>query len=126
MHQISTFLAGLRAPSLCSRQAFLPFESAEQALANINAISEHMVSDELKDFLEQQLPDVKKAKKGKGFGLGLIDPMFASAVQEASGFPCKSDDIVREILRGVRLHLPHFVKEVRGGRLRCVLIVATG
>jgi len=81
---------------------------------NINAISEHMVPDELKSFLELQLPDVKKSsKKSKGFGLGLIDANFASAVQEATGFPCKSDDTVREILRGVRLHLPHFVKEVR-------------
>jgi hypothetical protein len=81
---------------------------------NINAISEHMVPDELKSFLELQLPDVKKSsKKSKGFGLGLIDANFASAVQEATGFPCKSNDTVREILRGVRLHLPHFVKEVR-------------
>ena len=91
----------------------MPFESAEQALANINAISEHMVPDELKTFLELQLPDVKKGgKKGKGYSLGLIDPMFASAVQEATSFPCKSDDTIREILRGMRLHLPHFVKEV--------------
>jgi nucleolar protein 56 len=93
-------------------QAFYPFESAEEALSNINAISEHIVSPELATFLELHLPDVKKSKKTTGFSLGVIDPMFASAVQESTSFPCKSDDTVREILRGVRLHLPHFIKEV--------------
>lgn len=103
---------------LVKLKAFYPFGSAEEALGNINAISEHMVPEELKTFLELQLPDVKKSgKKSKGFGLGLIDPMFASAVQESTGFPCKSDDTVREILRGVRLHLPHFVKELASGNM---------
>lgn len=65
-------------------QAFQPFESAEQALANMNMVSEHMVSDELKNFLELQLPAVKSSKKGKkakGFSLGVIDHNFASAIQ---------------------------------------------
>lgn len=99
-------------------QAFCPFVSAEQALANINAISEHLVPDDLKNFLELQLPSVKTTgKKSKGFSLGLIDPMFANAVQESTGFPCKSDDTVREILRGVRLHLPHFIRELGNGAM---------
>ena len=105
-----------------TRQAFYPYGSAEEALSNINAISEHMVSDELKSFLELQLPDVKKSSKkgGNGYSLGLIDPLFASAVQEATSFPCRSDDTVREVLRGVRQHLPFFVKEVSEAGMKLV------
>jgi nucleolar protein 56 len=103
---------------LVKLKAFYPFESAEEALSNINAISEHIVPKELANFLELQLPDVKKSsKKSKGFSLGLIDPMFASAVQETTGFPCKSDDTIREVLRGVRLHLTHFIKELGNGNM---------
>lgn len=97
-------------------KAFQPFQSAEEALENINLVSEHMVSDQLKAFLEANLPAVKKAKS-KSISLGLIDPNFASAVSEATSFPCRSDETVREIIRGVRVHFSHFVKELGGGTI---------
>lgn len=101
-------------------KAFQPFESAEDALMSINAISEHACTDGLHDFLEMNLPKIgKKAKKeGKAseFALGVIDPGLATAISDGlPGLSCRSDDTVREILRGCRLHLPHYVKALDGG-----------
>jgi nucleolar protein 56 len=45
---------------------------------------------------------VKKSKAK--FTLGVIEPALGSAIQEALDFPCRSDDTVREVLRGVRVH----------------------
>jgi len=92
-------------------KAFLPFETAQQALENANAISEHAMSESLHDFLEMNLP-----KKSKKYSLGVIDPGLATAISEGlGGISCRSDDTVREILRGCRLHLTTFVKGLEGG-----------
>ena len=48
-----------------------PFESAESALENCNNISEGVLSDTLKVFLEVQLPTGKKAKS-ESFTLGVV------------------------------------------------------
>ncbi|CAJ1953640.1 unnamed protein product [Cylindrotheca closterium] len=91
-------------------KAFSPFESAQVALENANAISEHAMSDALHNFLEMNLP--KKAKK---FQLGVIDPGLATAISDGLGVSCRSDDTIREIMRGCRLHLETFVKGLEGG-----------
>eukprot|EP00980_Cylindrotheca_fusiformis_P031721 scaffold26859_cov137-Cylindrotheca_fusiformis.AAC.2 len=91
-------------------KAFNPFESAQVALENANAVSEHAMSDTLHNFLEMNLP--KKAKK---FTLGVIDPGLATAISDGLGTSCRSDDTVREIIRGCRLHLDTFVKGLDGG-----------
>ena len=92
-------------------KAFLPFETAQQALENANAISEHAMSESLHDFLEMNLP-----KKSKKYSLGVIDPSLATAISEGlGGVSCRSDDTVREIMRGCRMHLDTFVKGLEGG-----------
>ena len=92
-------------------KAFLPFESAQIALENANAVSEHAMTSTLHDFLEMNLP--KKAKK---YSLGVIDPGLATAISDGlGGISCRSDDTVREILRGARMHLETFVKGLDGG-----------
>lgn len=48
-----------------------PFESAESALENCNNISEGVLSDTLKVFLEANLPSVKKIKDST-FVLGVV------------------------------------------------------
>ena len=99
-------------------KAFQPFESAEDALASINAVSEHSCTDGLHAFLEMNLPKIKKKKEGKAaaFALGVIDPALATAIADGlPGLSCRSDDTVREILRGCRLHLTHLVKGLGGG-----------
>lgn len=99
-------------------KAFQPFESAEDALASINAISEHSCTEGLSGFLEMNLPKIKKKKEGKApaFALGVIDPGLATAIADGMpGLSCRSDETVREVLRGCRLHLPHMVKGLGGG-----------
>jgi nucleolar protein 56 len=91
-------------------KAFSPFESAHDALENANAISEHSMTGSLHDFLEMNLPKVsKKSGKTPNFSLGVIDPALATSIQEGlSGVACRSDDTVREVLRGCRMHLSSF------------------
>ena len=92
-------------------KAFLPFESAQMALENANAISEHAMTEALHDFLEMNLP-----LKSKKYSLGVIDPGLATAISEGlGGVSCRSDDTVREVLRGCRTHLNTFVKGLEGG-----------
>jgi nucleolar protein 56 len=91
-------------------KAFNPFESAQVALENANAISEHAMSDTLHNFLEMNLP-----KKSKKFSLGVIDPGLATAISDGLGVSCRSDDTIREVGRGCRQHLETFVKGLEGG-----------
>lgn len=120
----------------CKLKSFHPFESAEEALENINAVSEHAVTDTLTSFLEMNLPSLKsssegsvKKKKRKSNGgeegsvvLGVIDSGLATAISNApslsSSLTCRSDDTVREILRGVRLHLPTFIQGLSSSNLQ--------
>jgi nucleolar protein 56 len=92
-------------------KGFMPFESAQMALENANAISEHAMTEDLHDFLEMNLP-----KKAGSYTLGVIDPGLATAISEGlGGVSCRSDDTVREIMRGCRMHLETFVKGLEGG-----------
>jgi len=96
--------------------AFLPFESAAEALENANAVSEHAVTGTLHNFLELNLPVSKKKAKTANFALGVIDPALATAIQASlSTVACRSDDTIREITRGCCLHLDTFVKGLAGG-----------
>lgn len=105
-------------------KAFYPFEDAQDALENANAISEHAMHGSLHTFLEMNLPKGSSSKKGSGsssktarFALGVVDPGLATAISD--GFKgtvsCRSDDTIREITRGCRLHLETFVKGLEGG-----------
>ena len=99
-------------------KAFQPFASAEDALENANAISEHAMTESLKNFLEMNLPKSKKKKEGKAsaFSLGVIDSGLATAISEGIAYiSVRSDDVVREISRGARLHLTSFIKGLDGG-----------
>ena len=66
--------------SVISFQAFNPFKNAEDALANINAVSEGLCTDQLKFFLQANMP--KKAKK---VTMGVLDPKLGAAISEAIG-----------------------------------------
>jgi nucleolar protein 56 len=96
-------------------KAFQPFSSAEDALENANAISEHAMTDSLKAFLEMNLPKVSSKKSSK-FTLGVIDSGLGNAISEGiPGISVRSDDTVREICRGVRLHLVSLIKGLESG-----------
>ena len=99
-------------------KAFQPFESAQDALENANAVSEHAMTDTLRIFLEMNLPKIKKKKEGKAapFALGVVDPALATAISEGlPGLSCRSDETVREIIRGCRLHLTKMIKGLDKG-----------
>ncbi|XP_053314001.1 nucleolar protein 56 isoform X1 [Spea bombifrons] len=85
--------------------AFLPFKSAQSALENVNAISEGVLHEELKLFLETHMP----AKRKKAL-LGVGDPKIGAAVQEELKIACQTGGVVAEILRGIRLHFHSLVK----------------
>jgi hypothetical protein len=46
-----------------------------------------------------------------------IEPTLATAIQENLGIPCRSDESIREITRGIRAHFTKFVKPLAGGGL---------
>lgn len=60
-------------------KGFLPFVSAANALENANNVSEGIVNDDLKAFLEQNLPRVKAGKKAK-FIVGVVRPTYPHAL----------------------------------------------
>jgi len=99
---------------ICKMVAFHPFDTAENALENINAISEHEMTEDLKSFLTANLGKSKKSSKNN---LGVIEPELASAIQENCGIPCRSDETIRELLRGLRVHFTKFVKPLAKGLL---------
>jgi len=81
--------------------AFSPFKTAQNALENMNAVTEGMAHDDLKVFLEANLPTGKKKKK---VCLGVSDAKIGASIQERCNIVCETDAVHSEILRGVRCH----------------------
>ncbi|KAL7276470.1 Nucleolar protein 56 [Rhizina undulata] len=93
--------------------SFAPFQGAAQALENANDISEGIASDHLKALLEVNLP---KAGKKKRVVLGIADKNLASSIKAA--FPvvdCEANEVVQDLLRGLRLHGPALLKQLQEG-----------
>lgn len=87
-------------------------------MSNINDISEGVLSEELGAFLEANLPSVKaKAGKSPKWHLGVSDPKIGNAIQEGRGIPCNSNDTIAEVVRGIRMHISHYVEGLGGGAL---------
>ncbi|GAV68231.1 Nop domain-containing protein/NOSIC domain-containing protein/NOP5NT domain-containing protein [Cephalotus follicularis] len=95
--------------------AFHPFDSALDALNQCNSVSEGLMTDELRNFLEINLPKVKEGKKK--FSLGVSEPKLGSHIFEVTKIPCQSNEFVLELLRGVRLHFDRFIKDLKPGDL---------
>ena len=73
-----------------------------------------VMTDELRSFLELNLPKVKEGKKPK-FSLGVAEPKIGSHIFEETKIPCQSNEFVLELLRGVRLHFDRFIKDLKVG-----------
>jgi len=86
--------------------AFHPFTTAEEALEEMDAVAAAEPTDALMQFLEANLP-----KKKKGWKLGVVDKAMAETLT-GSGYPVVVSTLTRELLRGVRNHLPRFVKQL--------------
>ncbi|KAI3856222.1 hypothetical protein MKX03_027804 [Papaver bracteatum] len=91
--------------------AFHPFSSALDALNQCNAVSEGIMTDELRNLLELNLK-IKEGKKPK-FSLGLAEPKIGSHISEETKIPCQSNEFVLELLRGIRLHFDRFIKDLK-------------
>jgi nucleolar protein 56 len=96
--------------------AFSPFKSARDALENVNCISEGIVSETLKNFLETYFPKSKFGKKASTL-LGVAHSSFCAQVKDATGIFCESSDVHTELIRGIRQHFSKFVKSHREGDL---------
>eukprot|EP00197_Chlamydomonas_leiostraca_P011012 CAMPEP_0202885878 /NCGR_PEP_ID=MMETSP1391-20130828/41882_1 /ASSEMBLY_ACC=CAM_ASM_000867 /TAXON_ID=1034604 /ORGANISM="Chlamydomonas leiostraca, Strain SAG 11-49" /LENGTH=547 /DNA_ID=CAMNT_0049569135 /DNA_START=129 /DNA_END=1773 /DNA_ORIENTATION=- len=102
---------------ICKLTAFKPFASAADALVQINAISESTLTPELKTFLETNLAKSKDAKKAK-YKLGVGEPKLGSEIQSTTGIPCVSNEMVGEVLRGVRAHFTRFIDGLKDAELK--------
>lgn len=71
-----------------------------------------LMTDQLRNFLEINLPKVKEGKKAK-FSLGLADAKLGSHIFEVTKIPCQCNEFVLELLRGVRLHFDRFIKDLK-------------
>nr|XP_043616796.1 nucleolar protein 56-like [Erigeron canadensis] len=96
--------------------AFTPFESALDALNQCNAVSEGQMTDELRNFLELNLPKVKEGKKPK-FSLGVAESKVGSHIYEETKIPCQSNEFISEIIRGIRFHFDKFIENLKPGDL---------
>jgi len=74
------------------------------------------MTDELRSFLELNLPKPKEGKKAK-YSLGVVEPKVGSHISEVTGIPCQSNEFVQELLRGVRLHFDRFINELKDSDL---------
>lgn len=89
---------------------FRPFETSEVALDNCLKVSEGELTTELHTFLEATLPEGVSLKKEKERFLGVMDPKLASAIQDTLQFPCRSNEMIHELVRGARTHWSRMVK----------------
>lgn len=96
---------------LVKLSAFSPFKSGTNALDNTNCVSEGVVHDDLKTFLEANVPTGKKKKK---VALGVADPKLGAAIQESVSIFCESGGVVLEVLRGIRCHFAKMIKGLTG------------
>ena len=114
-----------RFKSMVSLKAFRPFESPESALENINAISEGALHHDLREFLQLNLlvessdsgkKSSKKSSKSK-VTLGLSEDKLGTAIQETLGVKCTREVVVRELIRGIRMHFAKFLKGLQASAL---------
>ena len=59
-----------------------------------------------------------KASKDPKFQLGVSEAKLGSEIQEATKIPCVCNEFVGEIVRGLRLHAPRFLKGLEEMDLR--------
>jgi len=97
---------------ICKLKSFVPFRSAEDALENINQLSEGIVHELLKNFLETNLPKTKGGKSSK-FQLGVADAKIGQALKETLSIECVAVGVVPELIRGVRLHFAKMLKSIK-------------
>ncbi|VDP44109.1 unnamed protein product [Schistosoma margrebowiei] len=90
--------------------AFVPFSSSASALQNCNGISEGVVPQELKTFIEENLPafsDVLLCISDRK----LAESLKAPEVGLPETIACSSESILHEVYRAIRFYFPKYIKE---------------
>ncbi|KAN0000838.1 hypothetical protein ACTFIZ_001273 [Dictyostelium cf. discoideum] len=90
---------------VCKMIGSLPFTSAENALENINSISEGILTESLHDFLKQTF-----SKKTEGVVLGVCDNKLSASIGDELKISCLSNSHTSEIIRCIRNHISEFTK----------------
>ena len=88
-------------------KSFMSFQGAEKALANLTALAQSELSEDLINFLEAA---VSKAKSSK-LQLAVLDKVLATKITERFGIQIRVSDAIFEIFRGIRLHFTKFMKK---------------
>ncbi|XP_074278592.1 nucleolar protein 56-like [Silene latifolia] len=94
--------------------AFQPFESAHDSLSQCNSLSEGIMTDELRNFLDLNFPEKSKAKD---LVLGVADSKLGASIFDETKLQCRSNEFVSELIRGVREHFQKFIKDLKPGDL---------
>jgi len=89
--------------SVVKLMGFSPFKSAAHALENMNAVSEGVLTDDLRLFLETNLPKDDVV-------LGVIEPNLGAAINEMVNINCQHTGVVPEVVRGIRCHFASMIK----------------
>ncbi|KAJ3291386.1 snoRNP complex protein nop56 [Rhizoclosmatium sp. JEL0117] len=92
-------------------KSFAPFKSAAHALENIMDVTEGIVNDHLKSFLELNMPSGKKS----GAQLGVGEKTLAGSIKQLMGYDCVSNETVTELIRGLRLHGDKMLRQLKEG-----------
>ncbi|RKP26118.1 hypothetical protein SYNPS1DRAFT_32820 [Syncephalis pseudoplumigaleata] len=95
-------------------KSFMPFKNAMHALENQNDVSEGVCNASLKSFLELNLP--KPSKKAK-VCLGVDEKNLAGAIKQELSIECSSDEMVHELVRGIRFHAEKMLAQLKEGDL---------
>lgn len=85
----------------------MPFHNAEKALTNALALADSKVSEDLKSFLELNLPAGKKKKK---VSLAVLDKILAGNISQELSVEIQTGDYINELFRGIRFHFHDFLK----------------
>ncbi|PVU94952.1 hypothetical protein BB561_002140 [Smittium simulii] len=94
-------------------KSFLPFKSAAAALESINDVSEGICNEELKAFIEVNLSAAQKESNNLGVG----DRNLAGSIKAETGVSCVNNDLVNELIRGIRYHEDKLIKGLSTGDL---------
>ena len=90
-------------------KSFAPFKSAAHALENANDVSEGIMNEYLKSFLEMNL----HAEKGLTLGVG--ESGLAGSIKESLSLNCVHDEMTREFIRGVKANAAKLLPVLKDG-----------
>lgn len=104
---------------LVKLKAFMPFKNAAEALENINEISEGLLPEKLRQFLEMNLPRSSKKpdKISSKLKLGISERNLAGSIKAELGVNCETGELINEIIRGIRLHASKLISQMDNGLL---------